>query len=326
MKNLKFSIIIPVYNSEKFLKRCVDSILKQTYSNLEIILVDDGSVDMSSKICDDYSLKDGRVKVFHKENGGVSSARNYGIEVSTGDYISFVDSDDYIDSNMYELLAKKINEENSDVVICNIYFENERHESIFDYNHPNFNFKKNDYPTNSFFIKSISGYVWNKVFSRKLIFNIDGSFVRFNNDISMAEDDLFNYDIFNKNKKINYSYINDKLYHYVLNINGVSNNKFNLKKLTYFDSRIKEIEILDLNGIDNNFLMADYVINCIRTKIIVKKLKIQINDKYLEILKKCKEFRKEISLKKLPFNFRIKYIIATCFPIIYRIKLKNSNN
>lgn len=96
------SVIVPVYNVEKYLSRCVDSILDQTYEKLEIILVDDGAKDSSGKICDEYAEKDSRIKVIHKENGGLSSARNTGIDAATGDYLAFVDSDDWIEQDMYE--------------------------------------------------------------------------------------------------------------------------------------------------------------------------------------------------------------------------------
>ncbi|OUQ56652.1 hypothetical protein B5E58_10530, partial [Tyzzerella sp. An114] len=97
MENKKISVIVPIYNVEKYLNRCVDSIINQTYKNLEIILVDDGSPDNCGKICDEYAKKDNRIKVVHKENGGVSSARNVGLNIATGDYIGFVDGDDWID-------------------------------------------------------------------------------------------------------------------------------------------------------------------------------------------------------------------------------------
>ena len=96
MKDL-ISVIVPVYNVEKYLNKCLDSIISQTYTNLEIILIDDGSTDNCGKICDEYASKDKRIKVIHKENAGVSSARNYGIQCATGDWIMFVDSDDWIE-------------------------------------------------------------------------------------------------------------------------------------------------------------------------------------------------------------------------------------
>ena len=100
------SIIVPVYKAEKYLSRCVDSILGQTYKDLEVILVDDGSPDGSGVLCDAYAAKDSRVRVIHKENGGVSTARNVGLDAAGGDYISFVDSDDYVDPDMYEKMVK----------------------------------------------------------------------------------------------------------------------------------------------------------------------------------------------------------------------------
>ena len=96
------SVIVPIYNVEKYLDRCVDSIINQTYKNLEIILVDDGSPDNCPQMCDDYAKKDSRIKVVHKENGGLSDARNVGMEVATGEYVSFIDSDDYISLDCYE--------------------------------------------------------------------------------------------------------------------------------------------------------------------------------------------------------------------------------
>ena len=100
----RISVVVPVYNVEKYLEKCVNSIVNQTYKNLEIILVDDGATDNSGKLCDELAKIDNRIKVYHKENGGLSDARNYGVERATGDYIGFVDSDDYIDAEMYEKL------------------------------------------------------------------------------------------------------------------------------------------------------------------------------------------------------------------------------
>ena len=102
MDNELISIIVPVYKVEKYLEKCVKSILKQTYTNLEIILVDDGSPDKCGQLCDELAKTDDRIKVFHKENGGLSDARNFGVERANGEYIGFVDSDDYIHESMYE--------------------------------------------------------------------------------------------------------------------------------------------------------------------------------------------------------------------------------
>ena len=118
MKKDLISVIVPVYNVESYIKRCIDSIINQSYNNLEIILVDDGSTDNSGNICDSYKKIDARIKVIHKKNGGLSSARNAGIEISNGDYIAFVDSDDFIDKEMYEDLHKNAKESGCKIVTC----------------------------------------------------------------------------------------------------------------------------------------------------------------------------------------------------------------
>ena len=112
------SVIVPVYNVEKYLERCVKSIAAQTYKDLEILLIDDGSTDKSGEMCDAFQQTDSRIKAFHKQNGGLSDARNYGIEHSAGEFISFVDSDDYIDEKMLETLHRLITENDADLAVC----------------------------------------------------------------------------------------------------------------------------------------------------------------------------------------------------------------
>ena len=117
MKDL-ISIIIPVYNAECYLGECINSIIEQTYSNLEILLIDDGSIDGSGQICDEFASKDERIKVVHKENGGVSSARNKGLDLAKGKYIAFVDADDFVDKNYISIMYKKCIETQSDLTFC----------------------------------------------------------------------------------------------------------------------------------------------------------------------------------------------------------------
>lgn len=118
------SIIIPVYNTEKYLDKCLESVVGQTYKNLEIILVDDGSTDNSGRMCDEWAKKDERIKVFHKSNGGLMNAWKYGAARSRGDYIGFVDSDDWIDENMYETLLNVALKDNVGLVLSGFVFEN----------------------------------------------------------------------------------------------------------------------------------------------------------------------------------------------------------
>ena len=127
------SVIVPVYKVEKYLPRCVDSIINQTYKNLEIILVDDGSPDNCGKICDEYAKKDSRIKVIHKENGGQASARNMALDIAKGEYIGFVDSDDYIKDDMYEELYFRLKNSKSDIACCgrfNVFEDNTENEQF----------------------------------------------------------------------------------------------------------------------------------------------------------------------------------------------------
>lgn len=119
--NPKISIIVPVYNVEKYLSRCIDSILSQTFTDFEILLVNDGSTDGSGNICEEYAKKDNRIRVLHKNNEGVSSARNTGLDNAKGDWIAFVDSDDWIDRNMYYILYNEAISSEADVIMCDFY-------------------------------------------------------------------------------------------------------------------------------------------------------------------------------------------------------------
>ena len=121
MKEELISVIIPVYNVEKYIRYCLDSVINQTYKNLEIIIVDDGTKDSSGEIAEEYAAKDSRIKVIHKENGGLSDARNVGLDVATGRYIAFLDSDDVISLDFYEYLYNMIKEKDYDIAECEFF-------------------------------------------------------------------------------------------------------------------------------------------------------------------------------------------------------------
>ena len=134
MQNPLVSIIVPIYKVEPYLRRCLDSIVNQTYTNLEIILVDDGSPDGCPQICDEYAAKDKRIVVIHKENGGLSDARNAGLDICKGEYISFVDSDDWVANVYIEILSKSITESKADIAICNFIKTSQNYDlNIFNY-------------------------------------------------------------------------------------------------------------------------------------------------------------------------------------------------
>lgn len=199
----KVTIIIPVYNAENYLDKCIKSIVNQTYKNIEIILINDGSIDNSPNICDKWKEMDNRIKVIHKQNEGVSKARNIGIENATGDYIGFVDDDDYIDKNMYQEMVNLIETKETDIVACNFYnVEKEKKIGI------NKEVSKN-WLNEVIAYDSIRGYIWNKLYKSDII-----KHTKFNNEVKIGEDMLFNISLLNT-KSISFSYIERPLYYYI---------------------------------------------------------------------------------------------------------------
>lgn len=165
---MRLSIIVPVYKVEKYLSKCIESILAQTFTDFELILVDDGSPDRCGEICDKYAQQDNRVVVIHKANGGVSSSRNAGIEKATGEYIGFVDSDDYISPTMYEQMLASAERHSADIVICGVYRVTEdgqiKNNEIFA---KEIVFAK-DEVMHDILTDKLKNYTWNKIYKKKL--------------------------------------------------------------------------------------------------------------------------------------------------------------
>ncbi len=231
MKNDLISIIVPIYNVEKYLIRCIESIINQTYKTIEIILVDDGSTDNSSKICDEYKNKDKRIKVIHKKNGGLSSARNVGLDIAKGKYIGFVDSDDYISPNMYEMMYNNLIKTSGDIIICNFsYFKKEPPSFTTEFNLKEYTNIEAILELIKLKKRKIEDYAWNKLYKKELFKNIRYP-ERF-----LYEDIGTTYKLFNKSKKI--VTIDCRLYAYYDNGNSITYNN-NTQKI--FD-RIEMIE------------------------------------------------------------------------------------
>lgn len=174
MLDEKVSIIVPVYNVEVYLERCVKSIINQTYTNIEILLVDDGSTDKSGILCDEFAECDERIAVFHKENGGLSDARNYGIDRAAGEYLIFVDSDDYIHPQMVEALYKAQNITDADVTACDYTRDIDVISKIHieDYSLLGIRTFDRDEAMNSVSANGIHVMAWNKLYKKKLFENI----------------------------------------------------------------------------------------------------------------------------------------------------------
>ena len=217
------SIIIPIYNMEQFLERCLDSVVNQTYTSLEIILINDGSTDSSGDICDTYAKEDNRIKVIHQVNAGVSAARNAGLNVATGEYISFIDPDDYIEVNAYETLIPYLNNNSIDILRFNanrkgeilnrLPFEGEYAGKRFEQEVllPMIGSKK-------FGGMFILGVLWIHLFKREII---EKNHIRFNKELRRCEDRLFTITCMLHADKMFFT--DDILYHYQVNDESLSN-------------------------------------------------------------------------------------------------------
>ena len=158
----KISIVVPVYNVEKYIDRCLKSLVNQTLQDIEIIIVNDGSQDKSEEIIEKYVKENhNKIKYYEKSNGGLSSARNYGIEYATGEYIAFLDSDDYVETNMYEEMYNLAKKENADMVECDFIWEWEFGKKIFD--------KRREYKTKEDMMKRPRVIAWNKIYKREIL-------------------------------------------------------------------------------------------------------------------------------------------------------------
>ena len=204
----KVSVIVPIYNEEKNLKRCIESLINQTYKNLEIILINDGSTDNSKEIIDSY--KDKRIVAIHKKNTGIGDTRNTGIAKSTGDYIMFVDSDDYIELNYVEVLLKSLNENKADLAISNYYLDTPNKTYEIDLKNLGITSIKEDEDL----LCKINLSPWNKLYKKDLIINNNNKFpykVKY-------EDVPFVVEAIIKASKI--SFVPNYLYHYVIKKSG----------------------------------------------------------------------------------------------------------
>lgn len=220
------SVIIPVYNTEKYLKDCVNSVLNQTYKNLEIILVDDGSTDSCPQICDEYNKKDKRIIVMHKINGGLSDARNQGIEVAKGEYIAFIDSDDYISTVFIEELHNACELNAVDISCCNFYRKYRNNHTAAHKPTANKKFTNIEAVKDIFLANSLCEVMtWNKLYRISLF---KQSNIRF--PVGKLHEDVYTtYKLFYLANGI--IYINEPLYFYLQRPDSIMGRKFNNKRL-----------------------------------------------------------------------------------------------
>lgn len=307
------SIIVPIYNAEKYLPRCIQSILNQTYKNIEVILVDDGSHDKCSEICDEFAKNDKRVKVIHKRNGGISSARNAGLDIAEGKYIGFVDNDDYIEPHMYEKLLKVLIKSNTDFAMCD-YFNVDESGNIL--NLPGVQYNKNEVITFEK-IQSKSGYnnynilVWNKLFKSYMFEK-----VRFP-DGKLSEDYFIAPKLYHERTSV---CIKDKLYYFTFRQNSVS------KTLSFkwfkdqHETCIYSIKFYADHGYSNIYMghrlrlllwsLGQYTRVCPYSKSSKGKLY------YKKKLALARKMLFQYGLKDLPLSFKAELILGAVSPKI----------
>lgn len=231
---IQISVIVPVYNVEKYLSKCIDSLINQTFKSLQIILVDDGSTDSSGAICDEYASKNRCIEVIHKKNGGLSSARNAGLEKAVGRYIAFVDSDDWIHSKMYEKLYSLAEKYNSDIVQCRykrVEKDEDKEEKLYE---SSIEIYKNIEVLNNYYddkctekyIESV--IVCNKLYKRKLFENIYFPIGK------VYEDEFITHKVIYKANKVVRT--GDIMYFYRNTNNSITNRKFNSSKLFFLEA------------------------------------------------------------------------------------------
>ena len=317
MKQDLISVVVPVYKVENFLHKCVQSICEQTYRELEIILVDDGSPDNCGAICDEYAKKDERIKVIHKKNGGLSDARNAVIEAATGKYIGFVDSDDYINPQMYEILYEGIKQNDADISVCRYQMVDEKenvvyktYENINEWIIINSDADKLKY---SFDINTKTAFIvaWNKLYKTELFKEIRYPYGK------IHEDQFTTYKTIHLADKIVYT--EKELYYYLQRQDSIMNSSFDRKRLHNLDAIKEKLEFYKntkkYDWYAKNLESYRYLINQMKYLII------RDENAKLEWLKPYKKYYDQQVMKnvwKLPIGIkRLGYLFYVFFPEVY---------
>lgn len=308
------SIIIPVYNAEKYLHRCVDSVLKQTYQNLEILLIDDGSKDGSGAICDEYAAQDCRVRVIHKENTGVSDTRNVGLDEAKGDYILFIDSDDYIEDVMVERLLCRALKDNSDIVMCRYCVDRAGTVSSINMRYRDEYVGFEDIKSGLLYLYYTDYHtglysLWNKLI-KKSVYSTDG--IRFDTTLKRGEDAWFVFQCLKRCNRV--AYINEPYYYYYQNPSSVMHTVYEDQFEKWVDMRkrlLKENESLGLK-IDFNLFYREFLY---KTVIYCKDLFASHNRQRAEEIMGDTDFKMAARNRKgLPLHIRSVLVSGSIHP------------
>lgn len=309
--NNKISIIIPVYNVENYIERCIESLIAQSYINLEIILVDDGSTDKSGEICDRYATADKRIKVLHIKNSGRGEARNIGLSHASGEHIGFVDSDDWVDRDIYKYLIDNIKETKADISICAYYEcvdENKNEKMLYDdsfvctgkeaLHHTMSN-------ANGVYWFNIA--IWNKLYKKAVIDNIKFSGREY-------EDIMYNTEVLYSARNV--SYINKCLYNYRLSRKGSIITEGFQRKTIEFEMKFKEERVEFFKRNNEIKLARDAEAVVIHDKLLYYAFMSLSKENYSEYIKKYKD-----DLKRCGFiadaKTNIALLIFKCFPQLW---------
>ena len=323
MNDIKISVILPVFNVEKYLNKCIDSILNQTFKYFELIIINDGSTDNSGTICNNYFKSDSRIKVINQENLGLSVARNKGIDLAKGKYITFIDSDDYIDSKYFEILYTIIEKNNADIVMCNKidFKENESKEEL---NIKNYNEKiisKEEAYKEMLIGKKIYIYAWAKLYKTSILRKNKFSVGKIYEDLYIIND------LIEAAKKIVMTNYNG--YYYLKRKNSITNEKFKFQHLDLLEAS-KKFTNFTLKNYPKlkNYITKSYIEG---NFVIYKKIEFNKNFKkeYCSIRKEILKYKKEIFRSKLyskkeKFQTFLLLFGNTPYKIFYKIYKKTN--
>lgn len=314
--NELISVIVPVYKVEDYLKRCIDSILRQTYGNLEIILVDDGSPDGCCKICDEYAERDKRVKVIHKENGGLSDARNAGIDIAQGSYVAFIDSDDWVHDKYIEKLYQLLKKTAADISVCN-YMETSREDipqnningKIYEFS----NVEALEQLTNKLYLQMV--VAWGKLYKKDLFNEI-----RFPEG-KIHEDEFTSYRVIYKARKVVFT--TERLIYYWQRPDSIMGSGFNVKHhLDVIQAYKERAEFFNDVGLkclgDKTYKGLFYIYK----DVMEKQAALNETDDKQEIIEGFKSLRSKLREGKHNFKFKVGYELYYIFPgimgMVYR--------
>lgn len=314
------SVIVPIYNVEKYLPECVDSILNQTLTDLEVILVDDGSPDSCPAICDTYAAKDSRVKVIHKLNGGLSSARNAGLDIASGRYIGFVDSDDMIELDMYEKMVQRIVNSDADLCFCRVISTDE--DGILRENNRLFGLDNSVLSGRDVLNQLVKGgstyyeSIWNKLYKRELFDSL--RFI----EGKQHEDAFIVHHIYGRCSRI--VFLENLFYIYRLRSDSIMRKEFSVKRLDVIDAFMDRVNYCLARGLPETagYAMVQLVGKTLESWMHIKRDDTDAQDRIRRQINRIRMLCRKVPMETLPIKEQAKVLLGLYATPLYRIKLR----